>query len=80
MNRICIFTIITFTCLNIFAKGKFNNPVIPGDLADPTIISVDGKFFAACTSSEWAPHYPIFMSTDLINWDLKGHVFDKKPQ
>ncbi len=79
MNKILILTIISLTCLNLSAKGTYNNPVIPGDLADPTIISANGKFYAACTSSEWAPHYPIYSSADLVNWVLAGHVFDKKP-
>lgn len=59
---------------------QFKNPVIRGDMADPSVILVDDTFYATGTSSEWAPYYPIFISTDLINWQQAGHVFDEKPE
>ena len=54
--------------------------VIPGDFADPSVIRVDKTYFAVGTSSEWAPHFPIFKSTDLTNWQLTGYVFDNSPE
>lgn len=60
--------------------SHFNNPVIPGDYADPTVIRVGDTYYAAGTSSEWAPHYPIYLSKDLVNWEHVGHVFDKNPE
>jgi beta-xylosidase len=54
--------------------------VIPGDFADPSIIKVNNTYFAVGTSSEWAPHFPIFRSTDLKNWSQVGYVFDKTPE
>jgi beta-xylosidase len=54
--------------------------VIPGDFADPSIIKVSQTYFAVGTSSEWAPHFPIFKSTDLKNWSQAGYVFDKAPE
>jgi beta-xylosidase len=53
--------------------------VIAGDFADPSIIKVGKTYFAVATSSEWAPHFPIFKSTDLKNWKQAGYVFDKTP-
>jgi Beta-xylosidase len=58
---------------------SFENPVIRGDMADPSIIRVGDTYYATGTSSEWAPFYPVFTSTDLINWEQKGHVFNEKP-
>ena len=58
----------------------FTNPVIPGDFADPSVIRFDGKYYATGTSSEWAPHYPVFESTDLINWQYVGPAFKSKPE
>lgn len=52
---------------------------IPGDFADPSIIRVGKIYFAVGTSSEWAPHFPIYKSTDLKNWKQAGYVFDKTP-
>ncbi|RYY30026.1 MAG: beta-xylosidase [Chitinophagaceae bacterium] len=54
------------------------NPVIPGDFADPTVISFGNSYYAAGTSSEWAPHFPIYKSNDLINWKQVGHIFPTK--
>lgn len=55
------------------------NPVIPGDYADPSVIRVGDDYYAAGTSSEWAPHYPLFKSDDLIHWKQMGYVFQQTP-
>ncbi|MCF0176345.1 MAG: family 43 glycosylhydrolase [Bacteroidales bacterium] len=60
--------------------GTFCNPVIRGDVADPTVIMIGDSYYAAGTSSEWAPQYPLFKSHDLVNWEQIGHVFDNKPE
>ena len=57
----------------------FTNPVIHGDVADPSILRNGTTYYATGTSSEWAPYYPIFSSTDLVNWQPIGHVFAEKP-
>lgn len=54
--------------------------VIAGDFADPSVIKVNNTYFAVGTSSEWAPHFPIFRSSDLKNWHQTGYVFDKTPE
>lgn len=67
-------------CLDAGAQqAVFHNPVIPGDIADPTVIRVGNTYYAAGTSSEWAPYYPLFSSQDLINWTPVGHLFDEQP-
>jgi xylan 1,4-beta-xylosidase len=58
----------------------YQNPVIAGDFCDPTVILVGDTYYASGTSSEWAPHYPIYTSKDLVNWEHVGHVFDKMPE
>lgn len=55
------------------------NPVIPGDHPDPTILRVGGTFWASATSGEWSPQFPLFRSTDLVNWVLTGSVFPVQP-
>lgn len=55
------------------------HPVIPGDCADPSVIRVGNTYYATGTSSEWAPHYPLFKSTDLIHWKQSGYIFPKIP-
>ncbi|MBO9561210.1 MAG: family 43 glycosylhydrolase [Niastella sp.] len=55
------------------------NPVIPGDCADPSIIKVGDTYYATGTSSEWAPHFPLFTSKDMITWKQVGYIFNTKP-
>jgi len=40
--------------------NTYQNPVIPGDFPDPSVIRVDDTYYAVGTSSEWGPHYPIY--------------------
>ncbi len=54
-------------------------PVIPGDLADPSVIRQGNIYYATGTSSEWAPHFPIFQSTDLFNWKQSGYALPETP-
>lgn len=54
--------------------------VIPGDFADPSVISDGKNYYAVGTSSEWAPHFPIYRSDDLQKWEQVGYVFDKAPE
>lgn len=41
-------------------RTYFTNPVIRGDVADPSILRIDDTYYATGTSSEWAPYYPLF--------------------
>ena len=54
----------------------FTNPVIHGDVADPSILRIDDTYYATGTSSEWAPYYPVFTSKDLVNWKQTGHIIN----
>ena len=36
-------------------------------------------YYAAGTSSEWGPAFPMYSSKDLINWTYLGPVFSKLP-
>ena len=49
----------------------FSNPVIPGNVADPSVVRADGVYWAAATSGRWAPVFPIFRSRDLV----RGHFW-----
>lgn len=62
------------------SPGTFSNPVIPGDLPDPSVIRVGETYYACGTSSEWAPFYPLFTSRDLVNWTQAGHLFEEQPE
>ena len=80
MKNRFLYLILIFTFpVNLLAQG---NPgaVIAGDFADPSIIKMDHTYYAVGTSSEWAPHFPIYKSTDLKSWQQSGYVFDKAPE
>ncbi|WP_332914193.1 family 43 glycosylhydrolase [Algoriphagus boritolerans] len=51
------------------------NPVLPGDRPDPTLIKVGEFYYASATSNEWAPLFPIFKSKDMIHWEVVNYVF-----
>lgn len=60
-------------------KTFYTNPIIAGDFPDPTIIRVGDTYYAAGTTNDFAPNYPIYESKDLVNWKQIGAVFDQPP-
>ena len=81
MKKLFLFIVASLLLFPVVAQEKkyVENPVIRGDMADPSVILVEGTYYATGTSSEWAPFYPLFKSTDLINWEQAGHIFDHQP-
>lgn len=78
-----IFLVLTFPLLisavPASAQFTYQNPVIPGDHPDPSIIRVGNDYWATATSSEWGPEFPLLHSIDLVNWKLEGAVFAHRP-
>ena len=77
---------ITFTTHTFAQKyltpgpvNTYRNPVIAGDFADPSVIRVGDTYYAAGTSSEWGPAYPIYTSKNLVDWQYLGPVFNEIP-
>lgn len=60
--------------------NTYRNPVIAGDFADPSVIRVGDTYYAAGTSSEWGPAYPIYSSKNLVDWEYVGPVFAEMPE
>ena len=60
-------------------RATYSNPALAGDYPDPSIIRVGTDYWAVATSSEWAPEFPIMYSRDLVNWQVVGAVFHKRP-
>ncbi|MDT5271444.1 MAG: xylan 1,4-beta-xylosidase [Acidobacteriota bacterium] len=60
-------------------RGTYTNPVAAGDFPDPSVIRVGHDYWASATTSEWGPEYPILHSRDLVNWDVVGAIFTKRP-
>jgi len=55
------------------------NPVVEGDRPDPTLLEFEGRFYAASTTSAWAPLFPILRSDDLVTWREVGAVLERPP-
>lgn len=70
--------IVVASIFNSAAQSQ--SPVIAGDFADPSVIRKGNQYFAVGTSSEWAPHFPIYTSSNLKDWKQTGFVFDKAPE
>jgi xylan 1,4-beta-xylosidase len=60
-------------------RATYENPVAAGDFPDPSVIRVGQDYWAAATSSEWGPPFPILHSRDLVNWRVVGTVFRERP-
>nr|WP_068890535.1 glycoside hydrolase family 43 protein [Pedobacter panaciterrae] len=72
--------VVQFTAIAQPLFAQEITAVIPGDFADPSIIRKGNEYYAVGTSSEWAPHFPMFKSTDLKNWKQTGYVFKQTPE
>ncbi len=54
--------------------GLFANPVVPRDCPDPGVLKDGATYYLTCTSGG-SPAYPIYSSTDLVSWTLRGSIF-----
>ncbi|WP_316737478.1 glycoside hydrolase family 43 protein [Pedobacter aquatilis] len=79
LPKYLLLIISVFFINSSFAQNAIK-PVIPGDYADPSIIKANDNYYAIGTSSEWAPHFPIYTSKNLKDWKQSGYVFDKAPE
>ncbi|MDR2148774.1 MAG: glycoside hydrolase family 43 protein [Tannerella sp.] len=68
-----------YVSISLSAQQTYRNPVIAGDFPDPSVIRVGDTYFAAATSSEWAPPYRLYESKDLVNWQYLGGLFKDMP-
>ncbi len=62
------------------AQTTYRNPVVAGDYPDPSVIRVRDDYWAATTTGDWAPHFALLRSRDLVNWQKVGYVFQLKPE
>jgi xylan 1,4-beta-xylosidase len=56
------------------------NPLIPGFYPDPSVVKVGPDYYLATSTFEYLPGIPVFHSTDLVGWDLIGHVVTRPGQ
>jgi beta-xylosidase len=60
-------------------RATYANPVEAGDFPDPSVIRVGRDYWASATTSEWGPEFPVLHSRDLVNWQVVGAVFQRRP-
>lgn len=65
--------------LSCASHATFVNPVIKSDVPDPSVIRVDDSYYLAGTSVNATPVYPIYRSSDLVNWSQIGAIFETPP-
>ena len=56
--------------------GTASNPLIKGDVPDPSIVLVDGAYYMVSTTMYFAPVAPIMKSYDLVNWRIISYCAD----
>lgn len=81
MQKIALFIALVFSG-SLFAQNAeqtYQNPVIQGDFPDATIIRVGSDYYASGSTSDMAPNYPLYHSTDLVNWERIGDIFNTPP-
>ncbi|WP_460765448.1 glycoside hydrolase family 43 protein [Niabella terrae] len=69
---------VLFLIFHFSATGA-QQLVLPGDHADPSVVRIGDRYWAAGTTSNWFPAFPLYQSEDLIHWEAAGHVFTSKP-
>jgi xylan 1,4-beta-xylosidase len=56
------------------------NPILAGFFPDPSICRVGEAFYLVNSTFEFFPGLPVHRSTDLVHWELVGHVIDRDGQ
>lgn len=54
--------------------GRYQNPVLHADYADPDVIRVGDTYYMTSSSFNSIPALPLMESKDMINWEIVGHA------
>ncbi|MCC6498332.1 MAG: family 43 glycosylhydrolase, partial [Propionibacteriaceae bacterium] len=57
-----------------------DNPILAGCYPDPSICRVGADFYLVNSTFEYLPGLPVWHSTDLVSWELIGHVVTRAGQ
>src|SRR5581483_1012506 len=55
----------------------YHNPILYSDYSDPDIIRVGNDFYLIASSFHFVPGIPILFRSDLVHWELAGHVLPR---
>ena len=68
-----------FVFVEPLPADQYQNPILAGFYADPSITRADDAFYLTVSSFSYFPGAPSFESTDLVHWQLLGHIL-KHPE
>ncbi len=76
---LAMFTFVTDAATNT-TNFTYQNPILPGNLADPAVIRHDGKFYLYATGDVDGDNgYRAYTSTNLVQWERGPVVFRPGP-
>ena len=58
-------------------QTRAQNPVIWADVPDPSTIRVGDTYYMSSTTMHMSPGVPILKSSNLVDWELAGYVYDE---
>ena len=58
-------------------NGRYGNPVLNADYPDVDIERSGDKYYMITSTVAYVPGMTILESSDLVNWELMGHIFSK---
>lgn len=61
-------------------EGTFQNPVLPGFHADPSVCRVGEDYYLVNSSFVYFPGLPIYHSRDLVSWEQIGNGIHRREQ
>ncbi|MBD5807331.1 glycoside hydrolase family 43 protein [Limosilactobacillus walteri] len=61
-------------------QTKLINPILQGFYPDPSICSVNNKFYLVNSTFSYFPGIPIFESQDLVHWHQIGNAINRNSQ
>jgi xylan 1,4-beta-xylosidase len=78
--KLALAVALTAIGAGVLRTETFENPVLAGFHADPSICRVGDDYYLVCSSFEYFPGVPIYHSRDLVNWQHIGHCLTRKSQ
>lgn len=76
-KRLVLSLLLSAVFFNIQAQRFYENPILGGDFADPSVIRVGNDFYLTHSSFEYYPGLLIWHSTDLVHWKRVCHALTK---
>ena len=80
MKQKLILSFILALQLIIASAQGFQNPVLPGFHADPSVCRAGDDFYLVNSTFQYFPGVPVFLSKDLIHWEQVGNCLTRPSQ